>query len=1175
MDFSQSDSVTSRWRSRSIWSIGYAVLTCCLLVGLSWMGSSAWAENAEKTLILPERSELLRPFGSADRDAFRTPSKVYHPETWFHYIGGNVSLEGITADLEAISAAGLAGVQLFHGQFGGPWPRTEEQIPCLSPKWDAAVRHTAEECQRLGLRFTMQNCPGWAMSGGPWIQPENAMRHLVWSRTDLQSDGTTPLEAVLVKPQPSDEPWRDYREVTVIAFPTPLDNEELPLQPTTIESSDPQLPWADCFAGDAHGQLRLTPTDETNPHWIEVTFPTEETLRTMEFPPINSFLHAYCYDPGVTITVEKVVANAAREPITQVVLPPASWQDDRPISLACDETRGTTFRISVVNRHEMQLNSIRLFRAAKVNNWESEAGWTLRGTLRTGENPQQSPKTFVDLDAITLVADRMDSDGRFHVTLPAGRWTILRVGHVNTGQQNGPAPAEGTGWECNKLSRTGANTHFDGYIGRLVGQDGPIRGQLDGLLLDSWECKTQTWTDGLDKQFEERLGYSPLRYLPAVFGYVVRDHETSHQFLRDWRGTIGHLFVDEFYGQMALRARQNDLTIQYETAAGDIFPADILEYYKHADVPMCEFWQPISDGFVGSLNFKPIKPTASAAHIYGKPRVSAESFTSFELTWDERWEMLKEVFNRNAVEGVTHVVFHTCTHQPQTDFLPPGTSMGSNIGTPFVRGQTWWNDLPEFTDYLARCGFLLERGRPVSDVLWYLGDEIGHKPDQGYPFPEGFKYDYCNSDVLLHRLTVDNGELVTPEGLRYRVLWTPDARRMLPETLAKLRELVREGATIIGERPVQLATLAGGEAARRQFESCCQELWDEPTTDDGHATIRNVGRGRVVTGFSLVDAFRELGLQPDVLIVDAAELVGTEPVGTESVDTEPVLIERPATAEDRDRRFPGWLHRQIDGADWYFITAPVGKAFHGTFSFRNGGPIAERWDPVTGNITPLTVQTVPADTDSRSTATRSVVTLELPKAGASFVVFPSQSTIQSQSTVDIRHVADDFQIVNTVPLTAPWTLMFPAGWGVDTPIQVERLAAWRELPISEEGKAFSGTVHYETTWNLSPETWNTGDRITLDLGEVAMLATVRVNGQSLGTLWAHPYRLDVTQAVQSGENRLEIDVTSTWFNRLVYDAKLPEAERKTWTISGPSKDSALRESGLLGPVTLTIERAER
>ena len=135
--------------------------------------------------VTPSKDELSGHFSENDEELFKSPPQIYYPETWFHYIGGNVSKEGITADLEAIAGAGISGIHLFHGQFGGPWPGVDPQIACLSPLWDDAVKHTAEECRRLGLRFTMQNCPGWAMSGGPWIEPENAMRILVISRTNV------------------------------------------------------------------------------------------------------------------------------------------------------------------------------------------------------------------------------------------------------------------------------------------------------------------------------------------------------------------------------------------------------------------------------------------------------------------------------------------------------------------------------------------------------------------------------------------------------------------------------------------------------------------------------------------------------------------------------------------------------------------------------------------------------------------------------------------------------------------------------------------------------------------------------------------------------------------------------------------------------------------------------
>ena len=87
-----------------------------------------------------------------------------------------------------------------------------------------------------------------------------------------------------------------------------------------------------------------------------------------------------------------------------------------------------------------------------------------------------------------------------------------------------------------------------------------------------------------------------------------------------------------------------------------------------------------------------------------------------------------------------------------------------------------------------------------------------------------------------------------------------------------------------------------------------------------------------------------------------------------------------------------------------------------------------------------------------------------------------------------------------------------------------------------------------------------------------MIAQVKINGKDVGTVWCTPYNLDITNAIKPGKNLLTVEVTGTWFNRLVYDANLPEAQRKTWTIEGPSKDEPLRNSGLLGPVSIVVEQ---
>lgn len=1162
---------------------GAGSLVLRLAGGFSFLlatGASVNFAHAETPAIVPDARMLQRAFNDQDAAAFREPARVFQPETWFHFIGGNVATNGITADLEAIAGAGIEGVQLFHGQFGGAWPGVEPQIKCLSAPWDEAVRHAAEECRRLGLRFTMQNCPGWAMAGGPWITPDKAMRHLVWSRTDVA--GGRLVNVDLPQPQPSREEWRDYREVAVVAFLTPEGDTGKPLAPVSVQSNRPDLPWEKCLRRENEGKLVLEPGRE--PVWVEATFADVVTLRTVELPSVQGFNHQWCYVPGVTLTVEAVLPDGRRE-VARHEMPESNWQDNQPISLACSEVPAKTYRITIEHQHTMNLPFLQLFSGARKNNWESEAAFTLRALMREPQ-PRQAKSAWIEPARLLDLTDKMDARGSLHWEAPPGRWTVLRWGHVNTGKRNGPAPPEGTGWECDKLSPAGAEAHFAGYIGRLSAAKGPVGGGLlQGMLMDSWECETQTWTPDMNAQFARRRGYPLRAWLPALAGYVVEDPETTARFLRDWRATVNDLLVENFFGRMAALGRKSGLAISYETAAGDVFPADILEYYKHADVPMCEFWQPRTEAFVGSFDFKPVKPCVSAARMYGKPRVAAEAFTSFNLTWNEHPGRLKHIADLHLAEGVTHLALHTYTHNPRTDWLPPGTAFGSSIGTPFLRGQTWWPQMREFTTYLARCGYLLERGHPVSDVLWYLGDELDHKPPQDAPFPAGYRYDYCNPDTLLTRLSVRDGRLVTPEGLRYRVLWLRDCPRLLPETLERLVSLVKQGAVLVGERPRGLATLSGGRVAEKRFADAVATLWGAPANG-----ARRVGKGSVISGTSLPEALKQLGIKPDV-----------EGEGV------------------------AWAHRQTDGADWYFLAAPERDGFRGTLRFRARGAV-ELWNPLTADVTPVGIVRRDGET--------SLVALELPPSGSVFLVFRAGGRKTENGILRLEHngvtVADlsapwvrtdknyeageseplalnesappphpagklldggarwlawepgvyratredgttrtwQADAAQTLRLTGPWKLEFPGGWGAPASLRVDKLAAWSELDLSPEAKAFSGTATYSTEFALKPPA--PGARVELDLGRVEVIARVRLNGQLVGSTWTPPHRLDITRLVKPEVNQLIVEVTSTWFNRLVYDAGLDEKARKTWTISGPAKDRKPVPSGLLGPVAVRI-----
>ena len=1077
--------------------IGKTLLTKAsqLIVATSVLGVVACSQNSDT-------ADLQKPFGEQDIANFKNPSKYYYPETWFHFIGGNVSEEGLKADLQAIADAKISGVQFFHGKFGGKWPNTGEEIQCLSPKWEGFVKFAAEEAKRLGLKFSMQNCPGWSMSGGPWITPQNAMRDLIHTRTDISGafNGKLPLP-------PDMADWRDYKDVAVIAFPTPEGDTNSHIKPLSVKGSN-GVNWKSFVMEGKNVHLR--PTKDGKPHWFEVEIPEGSIIRTIEIPSTGAFNHAWTYDPHIAYKFEAITADGKTHLLAKRDAKPTNWQDNWPrgsltASFACSEIKGIKkVRVEIDNKYEFSAHFIRFTTAARKNSWESEAGWVLRGIDRDGDNVKQSKSTYVQGDKILDISSKMSADGTLKWTPPsAEKWTVLRIGHINKGEKNGPAPAEATGWECDKLSTKALDIHFDNYIGRLA--KGSLKGGLlKKMVLDSWECRAQTWTYNMEAEFEKSAGYGLRKFMPAIFGYVIDCPEKTGRFLLDWRTNIGDMFAKNYFGRMAERAKENNLEVVFETAAGDVFPADILEYFKYTDTPMCEFWQPLGPSHVGSLNFKPIKPTASASRLYGKKRVACESFTCMRHTWDEHWQMLREVANVNLSEGVTHLVLHTYTHNPQVNFLKPGTSFGHHIGTGFLRGQTWWHLMPEFTTYYARNSYMLERGKSQSDILWYLGDEIRHKPNQNYPFPKGFKYDYCNRDILLNRISVKDGRLTTPEGLTYSALWLDDCKRLRVETLEKILKLVQDGAVVIGEAPKGIATLKGGKQAEEKFNALVKQIWAKSGEN-------KIGKGRVISGMSIDEAIAK-NFKPQI----------------------------------KGEKLPLWLHRKADGADIYFVASLQGEAFKADVSFMATGE-AEIWDATTGEIKPII---------SKTNGQYKTVSLNLAQAESCFVVFRK----------DAKKAVEQKPLQTIAELSKGWSVSFPEGWGAPKSLALEKLVPWKDMDMSAEGKAFSGTAVYSTTFDMS--NIDAKANYVLDLGKVSMAAKVFLNGKQLGVLWCEPFSVKLNGALKEGKNELKIEITSTWFNRLVFDGNLPEAQRKTWTIAPPAKTEKLRDSGLLGPVVI-------
>jgi hypothetical protein len=113
-------------------------------------------------------------------------------------------------------------------------------------------------------------------------------------------------------------------------------------------------------------------------------------------------------------------------------------------------------RVELSNKYGMSMNRIKFWSAARKNSWESEAAWNLRAFERTADNLTQSPTAYLHTGKIYDITQHMTADGKLTWTAPDNQvWTILRIGHINEGRKNSPAPPEGTGGECDNLSTEG------------------------------------------------------------------------------------------------------------------------------------------------------------------------------------------------------------------------------------------------------------------------------------------------------------------------------------------------------------------------------------------------------------------------------------------------------------------------------------------------------------------------------------------------------------------------------------------------------------------------------------------------------------------------------------------------------------------------------------------------
>jgi len=1095
-------------------------------------------------LAIPTRAQ-----GPADAlaEGFASPPDSAKPRAWWHWTNGNVTKDGIRKDLEWMKRVGIGGMQLSDVGAGGG-QTVEPKILFGHPEWFEAVRYAAEEADRLGLEMSIFSSAGWSETGGPWVEPEQAMKKLVWSETAL--NGPQSFHGVLPQPPSSNGPFGNlagggraalggapdptyYGDSAVVAYRTPADESDTAeLRPQATTNAGP-IDAKVLMDGDLNTSLAVVPPAGGGAAWVQYEFAQPLAARAITIVA-----------PGRGVPFGRIlVSDDGANFRTLVELPgPDMYRAATIRTYAFPLTTARFFRLemtraaatpAVVMSQDQTLPAERYVLAefvvhtgARVSHWQEKAGFNFLYEYESTRTPDVPAASAIPAGAVVDLTAKMAKDGSLAWEVPPGKWTILRMGYSLTGAKNRPAPPTGSGYEVDKLSRKDVQSYFHGYIDPIAKQIGPLFGRsLRYVTMDSWEAENQNWTEEMIGEFHRRRGYDPTPYLPVLAGRVVGSAELSDRFLWDFRRNLADMFADNHYGTMAELLRQKGIGI-YAEASGvsmDIMEDTLLNKSK-VEIPMGEFW-------VHALHpelqyYADVRGAASASHAYGKRLVGTESFTGGGY---EAPATLKNIGDYWLAQGVNRFMFHTSAEQP-LDTKPGNTMVGTHIN----RNITWAEQAKPYMTYLARNFYMLQQGLFVADVAYLLPEGVpSSQPFWGAglqpALPEGYDYDCINADVLLHRAAVSaDGRMVLPDGMSYRVLVLPQLDRMTPAVLRKVRELAAGGVTVVGPRAVGSPSLAGYPAADAEVQALAADVWGD--LDGVMRNKRYLEKGLVFWGLPLSEVLPAIGLVKDF---------------------------EPSRSLDSDY---AWIHRRSDDADIYYISNRTDQAQELAARFRVSGKEAELWHADTGKIEPAGY----AIADGRTT-----VPLHLAERESVIVVFRHPTDQASRAVPRAREAT-------LLTLGGPWDVSFPPNWGAPAGLTLANLESW-SANADPGVKYFSGTATYAKTVS-EPESWvRPGARVFLDLGSVKDLAEVSVNGHALGILWKPPYRMDVTDALVPGTNQLEIKVTNEWTNRQIGD-RLGPPEKHVLT-SDPvaafgRRPAVLGDAGLLGPVTVVSETKE-
>lgn len=1052
--------------------------------------------------------------------AFVTPPESVQTAVYWYWISGHVSKEGVVNDLYSMKEAGIN--RAFIGNIHlENIPAGEVKI--FSDEWWEILHLALKTATELDIEIGIFNSPGWSQSGGPWVKADNAMRYLASSETRVR--GPVRLSQKLKRP------IELFQDVKVIVYPAPM-NDTLALDSgNSSVSSQPGVPrLANILDGDETTGITF-PDEDT--FTIDIQAKKEFTARSLSIRSINVPIKAKVMfqarnKKGEFVTVKDFEIDRSNPSLNVGFVPYA------PVVVSFPAVTSSDFRLLV--SHEVPsggyargsddqtpgISELVISTGPKVERYAEKTMAKMFPTpLPYWKEYQWEQQAEVDDKALVVdpskvvdITGFMSADGTLNWDVPEGDWIILRTGMTPTGTRNSPAAPEATGFEVDKMSKAHAEMHFYAHMGEVLKRIPEAdRKSFKVVVQDSYETGGQNFTDDFLIEFETVYDYDPLPYLPVYQGTVVKSQQASDRFLWDMRRLVANKVAYDYVGGLRDVSHKHGLTTWLENYGHWGFPGEFLMYGGQSDEIGGEFW---SEGELGDIENR---AATSSGHIYGKTKIWAESNTAGGRAFGRYPATIKQRGDRFFAEGINATLLHVYITQPYEDKNP---GVNAWFGTEFNRKNTWFSQIDVYIRYLKRVNYMLQQGTNVADVAYFIGEDTPKMTGVTEPaLPVGYQFDYMNAEVIEKYMTVIDGLLTLPHGTQYKIMVLPKLETMRPELLSKVKQLVHDGAVVLGPAPIRSPSLQNQPEADQQVRAMAAELWGD--VDGINVKSRKVGKGMIINGMDMTEAFALINTVPDAKL-----------------------------PQDNSIHYG---HRTLGDQEIYFLTNQTEKTQVVTPEFRVSGMQPELWEATTGYIRDL-----PAYEQSENVT---AVPLKLEPYESVFVVF-RKSAGEARATDEEANYPEPEWVQE---IKTPWTVSFDlAQRGPEEAVVLEALTDWAESE-DERIKYYSGTAFYDNTFMLDklPES----AKVIIDLGEFTAMAKVTVNGKYAGGLWTPPYQLDISDLVREGENELKIEIVNTWVNRIIGDMRLPEAERKIWAPVNPyDAESPLQPSGLLGPVTI-------